>query len=254
MESINIVTLKHPKSPITEAYRTLRTNIQFSSFDKKIKTIVITSTGPGEGKTTTSSNLAVAMAQGGHKTLILDCDLRKPRIHRVFNISNQIGLSNLLIGEKKFEEVVHKTEVYNLFVLTSGVKPPNPSELLASSKMQNLIEMLKESYDYVIIDTPPVIMVTDAQILSKYADGCLIVVSSGESDKIAAQRAKELLQKVDANILGVVLNKLDTSKKGHYEYYYQYYYGNDNKPLKWYERLGIKAFRRKQQKIDSKGL
>lgn len=227
MANINVVTINDPKSPVSEAYKTLRTNIQFSSLDSRIKTLVITSSGPAEGKTTTSSNLAVTMAQGGYKTIIIDCDQRKPKLHKVFGISNTMGLSNFLIGEAKFQEVVQVTEVENLHVLTAGVRPPNPSELLASSRMKNFIEELKKEYDHIILDTPPVIMVTDAQILSRYADGSILVVASGEADKEAAVRAKELLEKVNSRILGVVLNKIDTSRKGYYGRYYTYYYGND---------------------------
>jgi capsular exopolysaccharide synthesis family protein len=229
METTKIISLNNSKSPVTEAYRTLRTNIQFSSFDEKVKTIVITSSGPGEGKTTTSTNLAAVMAQGGHKTILIDCDQRKPKVHKVFGFSNQIGLSNLLIGETKLEEAIHKTEQENLYVLSSGIRPPNPSELLGSSKMKNFINSLKEEFEYIILDTPPVLMVTDAQVLAQYADGCLLVISSGEAHREAAMRAKELLTKVNAKILGVVLNKVDTTRRGYYYgYYYHAYYGNDN--------------------------
>jgi capsular exopolysaccharide synthesis family protein len=254
MESLNIVSIRHPKSPISEAYRTLRTNIQFSSFDEKVKTIVVTSSGPGEGKTTTSSNLAVSLAGGGHKTILIDCDQRKPNVHKVFNLSNHTGLSNLLIGETSFDESIHKTEVENLYVLTAGTRPPNPSELLASIKMQRLFTSLKEKFDYIILDTPPVIMVTDAQILSKYADGCLLVVASGEADKNAAVKAKELLEKVNAKILGVVLNKIDTSKNGYYEYYYHYYYGSEHKTQKkGFGRLNFfKVFGKRKVKAKGK--
>jgi capsular exopolysaccharide synthesis family protein len=227
LAEIKLVTLKTPKSPVAEAYRTLRTNIQFSSFDNKVKTIVITSSGPAEGKTTTSCNLAIATAQAGSRTILLDCDMRNPKLHKVFEISNQIGLSDMLIGETNFYEAVHKSGIDNLYVLPSGTRPPNPAEVLASEKMKKFLESLKETYDYIIIDTPPIIMVTDAQILAKYADGCLLVVASAEVDKNAAIKAKELLEKVDAKILGVVLNKIDTKRKGYYGYYYNYYYGRD---------------------------
>lgn len=228
MNSLNIVTVKNPKSPVSEAYKTLRTNIQFSSFDNKIQTIVATSSGPGEGKTTTVSNFAVTLAQSGYKTILIDCDQRKPKVHKMFNLSNQVGISNILIGETSMDEAIQKTQVENLSVLPSGTRPPNPAELLASTKMQKFINLLKEKYDYIIIDTPPVIMVTDAQILSRYADGCLLIIASGEADRHMAAKAKELMQKVDAKILGVVLNKLDTSNKGYYGYYYHYYYGNES--------------------------
>lgn len=223
MKNIDIITIKNPRSPIAEAYRTLRTNIQFSSFDKKIQTIVITSSGPSEGKSTTSSNLAVVMAQNGNKTILIDCDQRKSKLHKVFLTSNQKGLSDLLVGNSAFEEAVEKTEIENLDILTSGTKPPNPSELLASTKMEKFIENLREKYDCIIIDTPPVIAVTDAQIVSRYADGCLLVVASAQAEREAALKAKELLEKVGAKIIGVVLNKLDIQEKAYYGQYYADY-------------------------------
>lgn len=153
--------------------------------------------------------------------------MRNPKTHKVFELSNQAGLSDVLIGAVNFYEAVKKTDIENLYVLPSGTRPPNPAELLSSEKMKKFLESLKETYDYIIIDTPPIIMVTDAQILSKYADGCLLVIASGEADKNAAIKAKELLENVDAKILGVVLNKLDTKRKGYYGHYYNYYYTKD---------------------------
>jgi capsular exopolysaccharide synthesis family protein len=228
MGTLDIVSIKNPKSPVAEAYKTLRTNIQFSSLDTKVQTIVITSSGPGEGKTTTSSNLACTFAQAGYNTILIDCDQRKPKVHKVFELSNQLGLSNVLVGEVSSEDVVHKASVDKLSILTAGTRPPNPAELLASHKMKKFIDLLKQKYDYIILDTPPIIMVTDAQILTRYSDGCLLVVSSGEADKNAAAKAKELLEKVDAKVLGVVLNKIDAQRKGHYGYYYHYYYGDES--------------------------
>ncbi|SKA88644.1 capsular exopolysaccharide family [Caloramator quimbayensis] len=248
MQTFNLTALAHPKSPVSEAFRTLRTNIQFSSFDKNIKTIVLTSSGPGEGKSTVSTNLACVFSQGGNKTILIDCDMRKPTVHKKLEISNQTGLTNVLIAEVSLKDAVKEISE-NFYVLTTGTRPPNPAEIIASSKMQNFIESLKEQFDYIIIDTPPILMVTDAQILSKYADGTLLVVSSGEADKNAAVKAKELLLKVDANILGVVLNKLDTSRKGYYGYYYHYYYGNDGHKKKVKEKKGL--FFKKRREIGS---
>ena len=226
---IDLITIKDPKSPISEAYRTLRTNIQFSSFDKEVKVIMITSSGPSEGKSTTSSNLAIVMAESGKKTLLIDCDQRKPKLHKIFELTNKIGLSNILAGECSKETAIKSSGINNLDLLTSGVRPPNPSELLGSQKMKHFIEDLRTFYDFIILDTPPIIMVTDAQLLSRHADGCLLVVASAQADKNAAIKAKELLEKVDAKILGVVLNKVDTSRKGYYGYYYQYYYSDEQK-------------------------
>lgn len=202
MEKINLITYNSPRSPIAESYRTLRTNIQFSSFDSKVKVIVITSSGPGEGKSTTSSNLAVTMAQGGHKTLLIDCDLIKSKLHKNFNLSNQSGLTDILVDGANLEEGMQETKIENLFVLTSGTKPPNPAELLASEKMSSFIQEMRNNFEYIIIDTPPIIMVTYAQILSQYADGVLLGVASGEAEREGVLRSKEFFQKVDAKILG----------------------------------------------------
>lgn len=228
MEKPNIITVKNPKASIVEAYRTLRTNIQFSSFDNKVQMIAVTSSEPGEGKSTTAANLAAVMAESGARTILIDCDQRKPTLHKIFLVSNQAGLSDLLVDNVKFEEAVKKTEIENLDLLTSGTTPPNPVELIASSKMKQFIENLRKDYEYIIIDTPPIIAVTDAQILSSYADGCLLVVASSQAEKEAVLKAKELLQKVKAKILGVVLNKLEVREKR-----YSYYYGSeDNKIIK----------------------
>ncbi|MFU0784644.1 MAG: non-specific protein-tyrosine kinase [Thermoanaerobacterium thermosaccharolyticum] len=232
MQKADLVTIKNPKSPISEAFRTLRTNIQFSSFDKKIQTIMITSSGPGEGKSTTASNLAVVMAESGSSTILIDCDQRKPRLHKIFLTSNQTGLSDILAGKVVFEDAIKDVGVGNLTLLTSGTRPPNPSELMASRKMKKFIDELKNRYEYIIIDTPPVIAVTDAQLLSRYADGCLLVIASSQVEREAAIKAKGLLEKVNANILGTVLNKLEVKEKGYYGYYYSYYDENGTKHKK----------------------
>ena len=227
MQVLNLITVTEPNSPMSESYRTLRTNIQYSSFDKRVKTILVTSSGPGEGKTTTSSNLAVVMAQGGNKTILIDCDQRKPQVHRVFKLSNSTGLSNMLVKENEMQVGIQKTDVPNLHVLTAGTRPPNPAELLGSEKMKTFVDLLEKNYDFIILDTPPIVMVTDAQILAQYTDGCLLVISSGEAERDAAIKAKNLLVKVNAKILGVVLNKVDSTKKGYYHYSYEY--GNNGK-------------------------
>ncbi len=219
MKKKQLITVEHPQSLISESYRTLRTNIQFSSFDNKIKTIVVTSSGSGEGKSTICANLAVVMAENGYKTILIDCDQRMAKLHKLFNISNQKGLSDFLVDNIQFSQTVQETEISNLNIITSGTKPPNPSELLASEKMKKFIEGLKESYDYIIIDTPPVTIVTDAQLISTYADGCIFVVASSEVEKTEAAKAKELLKKVNAKILGVVLNKMDVKQKRYSRYY-----------------------------------
>jgi len=228
----NLITLDNPNSPIAEAYRTLRTNIQFSSIDKKVQVVAVTSTGPGEGKSTIAANLAVVTAQAGKKTLLIDCDQRKPRQHRVFGVTNDRGLSNMLADDSNFSLAVQKSGVENLLLLTSGVKPPNPSELLSSSKMKSFVSSLRSQLDFIIIDTPPLLMVTDAQLLSSYIDGYILTIASGEADRDAAAKAKELLDNVNAKILGVVLNKINLGGKGYYGYYGKYYYGIDGEKHK----------------------
>ncbi|WP_434283162.1 CpsD/CapB family tyrosine-protein kinase [Clostridium botulinum] len=229
--NLNLITIKEPKSPISEAYRTLRTNIQFSSFDEKITVIFVTSSTPGEGKSTTSANLAITMAQNGSETILVDCDLRKPNVHKLFKLSNTKGLSNLLIEDNGIDKVIQQSGIENLHILTSGIKPPNPSELLSSKKMKKFIDMSKEHYDYIILDTPPVGVVTDAQLVSQYSDGGILVTASGQVERELAIRAKQLLQKVNAKILGVVLNKVDTDSGNGYRYY-NYYYEEDGKKKK----------------------
>jgi capsular exopolysaccharide synthesis family protein len=215
-----LIAFKNPKSPASEAYRTLRTNIQFASFDKDMQVVMVTSSGPEEGKSTTAANLALTVAQTGKKVLIVDCDMRRPTLHRKFQVSNQVGLSNLLVGELDFEEAC-QSHVDNLYILTSGTVPPNPAEMLSSKKMRDFLLKARNEFDYIILDTPPVIAVTDAQLLSTLSDGVLLVVSSGEADREAAARAKTLLEKVNANIIGVVLNKVNMkSRRGYGAYYY----------------------------------
>lgn len=220
------VVENEPKSPVSEAYRTLRTNIQFSSFDNELKSILVTSSGPAEGKSTTIGNIAFAMAQAGKKVLLIDCDLRKPSIHKKFSISNKVGLSDYLVGEAAYEEVVVKYKD-NLNIIPSGTIPPNPAEMISSNKMKAFVEKCKEDYDCVLVDAPPVIAATDAQILSTFIDGVLLVVASAQTDKDAAVKAKELLLNVKANIIGVVLTKAKSKSGYGYGYGYGYYYGEE---------------------------
>lgn len=214
---------KKPKSITAEAYRTLRTNIQYSSFDKEVRVIVVTSSEAGEGKSTTAGNLAISFSQTQKKTIMIDCDLRKPSLHKKFRISNMVGLSDLLKGKESLREAVHKYNDY-LDILTSGKVPPNPSEMLGSRSMENLIERLKNEYDMIIIDSAPLQAVTDAQILSRKADGTILVVRAEKTKRDSVMQAKELLKKVDANILGVVLNGVENIRKKYY-----YYYGTEEK-------------------------
>jgi capsular exopolysaccharide synthesis family protein len=214
---------KKPKSISAEAYRTLRTNIQYSSFDKEIRTIVVTSSEPGEGKSTTAGNLALSFAQAEKKTIIIDCDLRKPSLHKKFKISNLVGLSDVLIGKEKITAAIHEYNDY-LSVLTSGKLPPNPSEMLGSKSMSKLLQELKNYFDIIVLDSAPLQAVTDAQILSTKADGVIVVVRAEKTKRDSVIQAKSLLDKVGANILGVVLNGIENTRRKYY-----YYYGNEGK-------------------------
>lgn len=213
----DLITISNPKSPVAEAYRTLRTNIQFSNIDGNLQTICVTSSGPGEGKSTTISNLAETFAQAGNRVAIIDCDLRKPRLHRIFKLTNTKGVTTLLSGQSEIEDVI-QVAVSDLTVITSGPIPPNPSELLGSKRMKDLLEVLKKRYDIVLIDAPPVGLVTDAAILSAIVDGIILVVASGKTDIDGAKRAKKLLENVGARILGVTMTMIPVSKKGYYGY------------------------------------
>ena len=209
---------KEPKSIAAESYRTLRTNIQYSSFDKEYRVIVVTSSEPGEGKSTTSGNLALCMAQGNKKVILIDCDLRKPSLHKKFRVSNLVGLSDVIVGKEGLSTAM---QIYNknLALLTSGKIPPNPSEMLSSKVMEDLLETLKSKFDYIILDTPPVQAVTDSQVLSTKADGTILVIRSEKTKKESVQNAISLLKKVNANIIGTVLNGTDISRNKYYYYY-----------------------------------
>lgn len=207
------------KSPIAEAYRTLRTNIQFSKIDDELKTIMFTSTGPGEGKSTTIANTAVALAQSGKRVILMDCDFRKPVQHKIFNKKNH-GLTNILVEEADVTSSIQETQVRNLRLLTSGPIPPNPSELLGSTKMWELMNFLKTQVDYLVIDAPPVIAVSDASVLASRVDGTILVVNSGTIRPEMAQKAQDLLTKAQGHILGVILNRIEIEEENSYYYYY----------------------------------
>jgi capsular exopolysaccharide synthesis family protein len=218
----DMISIKNPKSHAAEAFRTLRTNIQFSSLDNEIRSIVVTSTQPAEGKSTIISNLAVTMAQSGKKVLLIDCDLRKPSVHKKLGISNQEGLTSLLSKEKTMEEVVKTSNINNFYILTSGPIPPNPAELLGSKRMKSFIAELKGYFDIILLDAPPILAVTDAQILSTLCDGVLLVAAYGQAEKEAVVRAKEAIDKVGGKILGLVINKVPSNSKSYYYYNYEY--------------------------------
>ena len=208
---------KAPKSIDAEAYRSLRSNIEYSSFDDEYRVIVVTSSVPGEGKSTTSGNLAIALAQSGNSVLLVDCDMRKPSIHKNFKISNAAGTAELLLRKKLFEEVANKYNE-NLTIITAGKIPPNPSEMLASRAMTAFIEEMKKEFKYIILDTPPLQAVTDAQVLSTKADGVLLVVKAGSTKKEMVLNSVDLIKKVHGKDIGTVLNGVENKKNNYYYY------------------------------------
>lgn len=227
----SLITLEQSKSPISEAFRTLRTNVQFTSVDSETKKIMVTSAGPREGKSSTVANLAVSIAQAGKSVLVVDADLRNPTQHKLFGLDNRQGLSVALLQDQDYQTYFKETAVPGVMVLTGGPIPPNPAELVGSKRMKRLIKEASVQFDIVLIDTPPVVAVTDAAIIAQDVDGVILVLASGEVNKEYAQRAKELLDKVGAKILGAVLNKVDM-KTSEYYYYYYYHGSNDSKKKK----------------------
>ncbi|MDR1567524.1 MAG: CpsD/CapB family tyrosine-protein kinase [Streptococcaceae bacterium] len=218
---ISLISLTNKSSPVSEQYRTIRTNIQFSSSaDDPIKTLVITSSGPGEGKSTCAANIALVFAQAGQRTLLVDADMRKPTVFRTFNLTNEKGLSTILSTPKTLSEVVQQTEIEHLSIVTSGPMPPNPSEILSSNRMTQVIKEMRGQFDIVIFDTPPIVAVTDAQILSSSADGTLLVVRENVSKKEDLLKAKDLLDFVQARVLGAIYNGAENNKDQAYQYYY----------------------------------
>ena len=212
------IVQKNPKSIAAEAYRSLKTNIQYSSFDKEYKTIVITSSNPGEGKSTTSGNLALTLAEGESRVLLVDCDMRKPSMHKNFRVTNTYGIADILLQRKKVMDVAHMYNK-NLSIITAGKVPPNPAEMLGSKAMSAFLEEMKEHFDYIILDTPPVQVVADAQILSTKVDGTIIVVRAVVTKKEDVNDTVNTLKKVNANIIGTVLHAVDNSKNKYYYYY-----------------------------------
>ncbi|NQT27571.1 polysaccharide biosynthesis tyrosine autokinase [candidate division KSB1 bacterium] len=216
-----LITHLPSNSPISESYRSLRTNVQYADLDHTIKTILFTSPGPGDGKSTSVANLAVTFSQMGAKTLLVDADLRRPVLHGLFGAPRNIGLTNVLVGRSSLDEAIKKTHVKNLHLLAAGILPRNPSEFLASKVMRRLINRLGEEYDIVLIDSPPIITVTDAAILSTRVDGTVMVARAGVTDREALKQARTLLDKVKAKFYGVVVNCIIPGRK--YGYYYDYY-------------------------------
>jgi non-specific protein-tyrosine kinase len=232
------ISQEEPRSPVSEAFRTLRTNVQYTSVDHPPRVILVTSPTPGEGKTTVITNLAIVLAQSGRHVAIIDADMRRPTVHRKLGLNNHNGLSSLFVKpDAVLSGTLKRTPITNLSVITSGHLPPNPSELLGSQKMNTIIEALKMEVDIILIDTPPTNAVTDAAVLGSVVDGILLVMRPGITKQAAARQCVEQLRRVNAKILGVILNNIET-KSSRYGYYYQrayqgytpyYYYGENKK-------------------------
>jgi non-specific protein-tyrosine kinase len=220
--SDHLITSKHPRSPISEAYRVLRTNLRFSGIENPTGALMVTSAGPGEGKTTTAANLAVAMAQSGRRVVLIDTDLRRPTIHKVFGLTNDTGLSSLFLGDAPtVASVLQPTAIESLQVITSGPLPPNPAEVLDSHLMQQTLQELRAQSDMVILDSPPVLAVADASILGSHCSGAILVIDTGHARSDASRRALQTLKQTNTKVLGAVLNKLSTRRaSGYYSYYY----------------------------------
>ncbi|HEX9049268.1 MAG TPA: polysaccharide biosynthesis tyrosine autokinase [Anaeromyxobacter sp.] len=227
----DLFVFRQPKSPVAECVRSVRTNLLFMSPEKPLKTILITSSGPQEGKTTTAASLAATMATSGNRTLLVDADMRRPRVHRIFGASNARGLSSLIVGEGALDDAVHSTEIPNLHVLACGPVPPNPAELLHTAVFKALLSEMERKFDRVIIDSPPVGIVADAVVMATSVDGTLMVLKAGQTSRDLARRAARQLADVNARVFGAVLNDLDleNQKYGQYYYYYRYgyYYGRE---------------------------
>lgn len=215
-----LITIEKPKSVISEKFRGIRTNILFSTADNDVQTIVFTSEKPAAGKSTISANVAITYAQAGYKTLLIDGDMRKPTQHYLFNTDNMDGFSNLIINKTDYNKAIHKTDIVNLDLLTSGPIPPNPSELIGSEKSLEVFDYLRSEYDFIIIDTPPVNTVTDAQLFAEIAKYVVYVVDVQKNDRNAIKKGKELIEKAGAKILGIILNKAPEDKSSSYYYYY----------------------------------
>jgi polysaccharide biosynthesis transport protein len=221
-EAVELVTQVRPQSQMAESYRALRTSLLLSNLGSPPKVIMVTSALPQEGKTTTSINCAVVLAQKGVRVLLIDADLRRPSIHKTLGMGPRSGLSNVLTGSSTLEQTVTRTAVLpNLYILPAGTPPPNPAELLASTNMRDVLAQLREQYDHIVVDTPPSLSVTDAVVLSPRADAVVLVIRSGQTTKQALRRARDILAQVNAKVIGVLLNAVDLSSPDYY-YYYEY--------------------------------
>lgn len=209
-----------PKSITSEKFRGIRSNIMFSSANNEIKSIIVTSEKPAAGKSIVSANIAITYAQAGYKTLIIDGDMRKPTQQYNFETANYDGLSNLIIGKSDFDKAIRSTRVENLDLLTSGPVPPNPSELIASNRFKDIYNQLMDMYDFILIDTPPVTSVTDAQVFLQIVKDCVMIIDTEKNNKNEIKKAKQLIEQADGHIIGAVLNKTGTDKTSNYYNYY----------------------------------
>jgi succinoglycan biosynthesis transport protein ExoP len=227
-EVVETVTQIRPQSQMAESYRALRTSLLLSNLGAPPKVIMVTSARPQEGKTTTSINTAIVLAQKGVRVLLVDADLRRPSIHKTLGMGPRSGLSNVLTGSATMQQTITTSPILpNLFIMPAGTPPPNPAELLASSNMRDLIAELRELYDHIVIDTPPTLSVTDAVVLSPRADATILVIRSGQTTKQALRRARDILMQVNAHVAGILLNAVDLTSPDYYYYYeYQGKYGH----------------------------
>ncbi len=207
MTKRHFVSYTNPNSEIAEQFRTIRTNIQFSSIDHKHKTLIITSPSSCEGKTTSAINLAISISQQGEKVLLIDANLRKPKLHISFNLKDSYGLTDVLMGRQPLEEAIFQTQIGRLDLLPSGIIPPDPTEIIGSNAMRYFLNDIKEEYDTVIFDCPPVLETTDTKLLAGQCDGVIMVLKSGKTDREKAVEANRLLRLVRAKVLGVILNE-----------------------------------------------
>lgn len=228
---VELITYAHPRSMLSEAYRSIRTSILLSFSGKPPRRIGVTSPNPAEGKTTTAINTAIALSQTGARVLLVDADLRKPRIHQLFKTENGLGLSNFLSGQTSLESIIHPTEISNLFFIPSGPIPPNPSELIGSSLFKEMMAALESQFDHIVFDSPPVLGFADSVVLSTQVDGMILVSLSGKTPRETLQRARDILFQVNGRILGVVINRVNIQRSdyGYYYYRYHYYYGKEEK-------------------------
>ncbi|CAI3325747.1 CpsD/CapB family tyrosine-protein kinase [Enterococcus cecorum] len=220
MNPVNLITLLNPNSSISEQYRTVRTNLQFAvAGDQPLRSMAVVSSGPGEGKSTSSANLAVVFAQAGRRVLLVDADMRKATVHKTFGLSNEVGLSNLVSGQQSASSVIQPSGVDNLSVMTAGPTPPNPAELLNSHRMNVVIEELYQMFDLIVFDLPPVMTVADGLIMASKTDGTVVVIREGVTRKDSIIEAKNRLIQAKARILGVIYNGVEQMNESSYYYY-----------------------------------